>query len=563
MKLVITEKERMALNIAKALGKYSLKRYGRINLYSVNDALILPLKGHIMNYVTRKDLTYWNYSSVDRILSDPYSIVKVMSARGYYSAIRKLAEESDTIIIATDPDEEGENIGLEVLEIVKELKKPVRRLWLTSTQSSDILSAFSKLRDFNRNLALSVEARRKVDSITGFAGTRELTLRMRADKDVYSFGRVQTATLWLIVTREREIESFVPKPYWEIKADVEGNVFSHLDNPFLDKSSAVKVFERIKDEKLFKCSDVQKERELVYPPKPLNTAEMLKAATSLLRISPSRVMSLAEKLYLYGRITYPRVDNQTYANTYNHKATLERLKAGRLGGYASFLLERGLLKPTRGRFSEDHQPITPVAPLSEMNDPMALRLYEIILRHYLSVFGPPAETLNTRVEGYIGQEKFFAEAKELTQRGFYNVFYYQPKEKKFTTEFVRGSSYRVESLSMEEKKTQPPPRFTFQSLLAEMEKQGIGTKSTRPQMIDMLRKRGYVALSNYLIHPTQKGKELIAKIEDRWKDYISPSFTARVEEEMQKIAEGKKDWLELVESERRAFAEALKKLRQT
>jgi len=560
MKLVIAEKERMALNIAKALGNYKRIRRGFVNIYQLNDALVLPLKGHIMNYVTRKDLTYWNYSSVDKILEDPFSIVKVMSAKGYYSAIRSLAQSCSEIIIATDPDEEGENIGLEIIEVLKGIERPVRRLWLTTTAPSDIRNAFFDLREFNRNVALSVEARRKIDSITGFAGTRELTLRLR--KDVVSFGRVQTSTLWMIVVREREIKSFIPVSYWEILADIEGNEFYHVSNPFFDSKLALEKFRRISDARNFVCSKVDYSNEVIHPPRPLNTAEMLKAATSMIRISPSRIMFLAERLYLYGRITYPRVDNQTYTKSFNHKANLERLVKGRFGDYASMLIQQGLLYPTKGRYSEDHQPITPIAPISEINDPAATRLYELILRHYLSLFGPDAIVGLTKVEGKIEDEMFKAEAREIKERGFYKVFYHQPKEKKFTVQFHEGEGYRVNDVRLVEKKTLPPPRYSYQSLLADMEKRGIGTKSTRPQMIDILKKRKYIEVKQSIIYPTSKGVELIEKIEQKWRDYISPEFTSRVEEEMRRVAEGKREWTELVEKERRAFAEALRKLRE-
>ena len=191
-RLVVTEKERMALNIANALGTYSKRslgypsgRRGRLSVYEVAGApgseplTVLPLSGHIMNYVTRSDLERWSYASVDRILKDPQSLVKVVSRRGYYSAIRSLAEKSSEVVIATDSDEEGENIGLEVIEALGGQMKPVRRLWLTTTVPSDIRSSISRTREFNRNLALSVEARRKIDALVGFAGTRQITLRLR------------------------------------------------------------------------------------------------------------------------------------------------------------------------------------------------------------------------------------------------------------------------------------------------------------------------------------------------------------------------------------------------
>jgi len=200
----------MALNIAAALGSYSMQPLGasggrRISAYRVaateGSYIILPLRGHTMDYITRGDLEHWTHDSVDRILNDPESLVKVVSSSGYYSAIRILAgSSSEIVIVATDSDEEGENIGLEVMEILWDYSKPVKRLWLTTTIPSDIRRAFSCLREFNWNLALSVEASRKIDAVVGFAGTKEVTLTLKSvagGTGVLSFGRVQTSTLWI------------------------------------------------------------------------------------------------------------------------------------------------------------------------------------------------------------------------------------------------------------------------------------------------------------------------------------------------------------------------------
>ena len=568
MKLVVTEKQRMGRLIATALGQYRQKPIGgsgrnRIVSYEVADYIIVPLSGHVMNYVTPKALERWTHGSVDAILNDAKSLVKVLRGRGYSQALRSLALAASEVIIATDSDEEGENIGLEVLEILRGISRPVGRLWLTTTVSSDIRESFSSLRQFNYNLARSVEARRKLDAIVGFSGTRELTLALkyRVGRGVLSFGRVQTSTLWLVVEREREIINFIPKPYWEITARIKDTLFVHTSSPFFDRTTAQETFSRVKDAKQFLCTKVKEEASFVQPPKPLNTSEMLKIGSSFLHVSPSKVLALAEALYLSSVITYPRVDNQTYSQSFNQKANLQKLSsANKFKDYAAQLLSKNLTVPTRGRFSEDHEPITPIASISEY--PLAYRLYELILRHYLSIFGPPAKFLDTTVEGAINSEPFRAEGRRLLDRGFYSVYYYPPKEKLIDS-FHTNTKYLVEEVSIIEKKTEPPPRHSNSSLLAEMEKEGIGTKSTRPTMIETLKERQYVRIDRNTIYPTDKGMKLISCIEGPWGNYISPQFTSRVEEEMEKVSRGEKDWEELVNSERKTFASAIATFRQT
>jgi DNA topoisomerase I len=570
LKLVVTEKQRMALLIASALGRYRQQRFGsrrRIVSFQVADYVVFPLRGHIMNYVTPRELERWSHHSVDLILNDPKSLVKVPSSRGYSEVLRGLARSASEVIIATDSDDEGENIGLEVLEILNGISLPVKRLWLTTTIPSDIHEAFSRLRQFNYNLALSVEARRKVDAIVGFSASRELTLALRykVGKGVLSFGRVQTSTLLLVAERERQIISFVSKLYWEIIATIKNTAFVHTASPFFDRAQAYETFNRVQGAQEFQCTRVKTQTSFAQPPKPLNTSEMLKLGSSFLHISPSMVLSLAEELYLSSIITYPRVENQTYSRSFNHKVNLQKFLSGnKFKQYASMLVSKELTAPTRGRFSEDHEPITPIASISEYpNRPLAYRLYELILRHYLSIFGPAAKFLDTTVEGSVNEEAFRADGRKLVDRGFYDVYYYPPKEKVMPDTFEENREYPVGDVRILEKKTEPPERYHNAALLAEMEKVGVGTKSTRPIMIDILRKRGYVKIRGSTIYPTEKGMKLINYIEVPWGEYISPKFTSRVEEEMEKVASGEKNWEQLVLAERKTFANAIAAFRQT
>ena len=423
------------------------------------------------------------------------------------------------------------------------------------------------MRRFDYDLARSVEARRKVDAIIGFGATREITLSLKykVGKGVLSFGRVQTTTLLLVVEREREIANFVPKPFWEINAKVKNTSFVHQSSPIFDKNKAFEIFEKLKSAKQFACTKVREEYNIVQPPKPMNTQEMLKVGSSILHLSPSKVLSLAEELYLSSIITYPRADNQTYSQSFNHGKNLQRLSSGNnFKNYAAGLLQNNLTAPTQGKSSEDHEPITPIASITQYpKNPLAFRLYELILRHYLSIFGPPAKFVETTVDGLIQGEPFRSEGRKIVERGFYSVYFYPPKEKVMLEFFKPSTTYLVEAVNIMEKKTEPPPRYSNSALLGEMDRVGIGTKSTRPAMIETLREREYVRINRNIIHPTERGMKLIEYIEKPWRNYISPEFTSRVQEEMEKVARGEKNWEELVSSERKTFAEALATFRKS
>ncbi len=154
--------------------------------------------------------------------------------------------------------------------------------------------------------------------------------------------------------------------------------------------------------------------------------------------------------------------------------------------------------------------------------------------------------MDTAVEGSINSEPFRADGRRLLDRGFYAVYYHPAKEKIMIDSFHSDTKYLVEEVGIIEKKTEPPPRHSNSSLLSEMEKEGIGTKSTRPTMIQTLKARGYVRINRNTVYPTEKGMKLISCIEKPWGSYISPQFTSRVEEEMEKISRGERDWEELV-----------------
>ncbi len=199
--------------------------------------------------------------------------------------------------------------------------------------------------------------------------------------------------------------------------------------------------------------------------------------------------------------------------------------------------------------------------ITEFRDPLGYRLYELVLRHYLSIFGPAAKFVDSGVNGIIKNEPFYADGRRLIDPGFYRIYYYPPKERPVYQFFKPNTTYGIKRINVVEKKTVPPPRYSEASLLAEMERQGIGTKSTRPLMIDTLKRRAYARVQRDVVFPTERGMKFIASIEKPWGDYISPQFTARVESDMEKVAQGKKNWEELVDTERRSFTHAIEVLR--
>lgn len=573
MKTIIVEKDRMAFNIASALGRFTTEFVktggGSVKVYRTGDYTILPLSGHVMNFTTPESLSKWTQDSITAILSNPQSLQKVVTSPQHIQAIKQLASAASEVILSLDADEEGENIGLEVVETLRSanISRPIRRLWLSTTMPADIKAAFSNLRQFNENLALSVEARRKLDATVGFGGTRALTLGYKQlfGSSVVSYGRVQTATLRLVVEREQAIRSFQGKKSWVVEAKVLDTIFHSAGKPFDDKLKAQALYDSLKNSKEFNCKDATTKSSQMLPPTPMNTTALLKAGAGLLHYTPNQVLSMAEALYLDAIITYPRVDNQAYSTTFDHAANLKQLKSSNLASNIDYILAKRTVlgKPqfSNGKASADHEPITPIKGMKLYKDPKAQGVYDIVLRHYLSIFYPSAKFSDIDVSGQINGQDFLADGRRLSEKGFYEVFYYQPKLKAID-DFTTGKEYQVEWIKLVERQSEPPSRFTESSLIAEMERVGIGTKATRPSIIEVIKNRTYVTRSQGgVLTPTDRGMKLIELLAKVWSEYTSAGFTARVEKEMEEVAQGKRKWTDVVDSERSTFLTAVNAIR--
>ncbi|MDG6989564.1 MAG: type IA DNA topoisomerase [Nitrososphaerota archaeon] len=573
MKLVIVEKEKLAITMAAALGHFttSIVRAGNssVKVYNVDNYTILSLSGHITNYTTPARLSKWTDESITDILTDPKALVKEVKAPAYVAAIRQLASAASEIVISCDADSEGENIGLEVVDILRanHVSKPISRLWLTTTVPSDIRAAFSKLRKFDENMALSVEARRKLDAATGFAGTRILTLNYKSlfGDSVISFGRVQTATLRILVERENAIKGFASKKYWAVEAKVLNTIFHSAGKSFENKVKAQTLYDSVKGAKEFTCKGVVSKTSQMLPPTPMNTTALLKAGSGVLRYTPNEVLNIAEALYLDAAITYPRVDNQAYSPAFDHTANLQKLKSSNLSASIDYIMSKRTVlgKPqfTNGKANPDHEPLTPIAGLTSYKDARAMAVYDLVLRHYLSIFYPPAKFADIDIGGQISGQSFEADGRRLAEKGFYEVFYYQPKLRAID-DFIQGQVYPVEWVKLVEKTTDPPSRFTESSLIAEMERAGIGTKATRPSIIETIKNRNYVTRSpGGVLTPSDRGMKLIGLLAKAWPEYTSTEFTSRIEKEMEKVAQGQAKWTDVVDKERNTFLAAVNTLR--
>ncbi|MGQ9582497.1 MAG: DNA topoisomerase I, partial [Thermoplasmatota archaeon] len=571
--LVICEKDNAARRIASILSGGSAQRtlLDGVPVYTFEQDgsafTVIGLKGHIMTLDYDQKYSLWHrVKPRDLINIDPK---KRVIAHRIVSALRRVAADVDSVVVATDYDREGELIGVEALETLRELRGnvPVRRARFSSLTAGDVRSAFTRLGDVDHNLSNSALARQTVDLVWGATLTRYLSiLSDRTGKDFLSVGRVQTPTLALILEREDEIRSFQPEPYWEVdgqleKSTGEGVRVRSAKERYKRREDAEKVAAAARASDSGRVVGIKVERRREKPPTPFNTTQFLAVASTLGFTAP-RAMSVAEDLYTDGYISYPRTDNTVYPPTENLKELLRTLAqpGSEFAAEAGELLKKERLTPTRGKTeATDHPPIHPtdVARRSELSREQ-WRIYELVVRRFFATLADEALSEVTHVTVDIGGEPFLARGLRVIEPGWRGYYPYVTLKEAELPPLAQGELLRVLKVEMREKLTQPPKRYSQGGLIQEMESRGLGTKATRHEIIQKLYARDYVRDRSPV--PTETGEAVTRALQRHAEHITKPDMTAALERDMDEIAEGRRSVRDVVEESRRMLSEVMDEL---
>ncbi|MDY5372090.1 MAG: DNA topoisomerase I, partial [Eggerthellaceae bacterium] len=429
----------------------------------------------------------------------------------------------------------------------------------------EINHAFQNLVDMDMDLASAGRSRQDIDLIWGAALTRYLTLvKFAGYGNVRSAGRVQTPTLALIVERERERLAFVPEDYWVIKGDFDNSEMEfsapHSTARFKDEASAKAVMEHVQGQSRALVASIEKRTRTQQPPAPFNTTSLM-AAASAEGISPARTMRIAESLYMDGYISYPRVDNTVYPASLDLAATVEKLAGNpAYAPYCKKLLAGGPLHATRGKQeTTDHPPIHPTnAATPDTLDASAYKLYNLIARRFLATLSGPATIEGTKVGLNVNGELFVARGDVLVKPGFREIYPYGQKKDEQLPALVEGAEIDFKGASLTKKQTEPPARYSQGKLIQEMEKRGLGTKSTRHSIIERLYTVKYV--QNEPIEPSALGMAVCDALGSFAPHVTTPDMTAQLEREMDSIAQGKVTKDEVVMHSRNLLSDQLAEL---
>ena len=558
MHLIVAEKNISARRIAQILAdtkKINEQKDAGVSTYAFGDTVTVGLRGHVVEVDFEPGYENWrSEGATPRSLIDAKTI-KVPSERKIVNLLQKLAKKADRVTIATDFDTEGELIGKEAFDLVREVNRtvPVDRARFSAITPQEIRSAFNKTTSLDFALASAGEARQSIDLMWGASLTRFISLSARrGGQNILSVGRVQSPTLTMIVDREKEIEAFVPEKYWQLSLETEKAKEKiearHINGRFKEKAAAVLARDRTKEPLV--VMEVKVGTKQDHAPSPFDTTTFIVAAARL-GFSAANAMRIAEDLYMNGFISYPRTDNTVYPPSLDLNGLLVTLLASPFYKDVQWVQAHRRAVPTTGkRTTTDHPPIHPTGPATrEAIGDDAFKVYELVLRRFLATLSPDAlwETLKVNFDAH--GEGYTTTGGHLLEPGWHVVYPFSEAKETILPTFIVGEKLPIKKVTLDEKETQPPARYTQSKLIQRMEELGLGTKSTRHEVIAKLVSRKYV--EGNPLRPTLVGRVVTESLEQHADTITKPDMTQTIETHMQQIKESKRTREDVVHESRR------------
>lgn len=624
--LFITEKPSVAREFGKAL-KYNMKN--RNGYMESDEAIVTWCVGHLvtMSYPEAYDEKYkrWSLNTIP-FIPDEFKYEVIDSVRGQYNIVAGLLtrEDVDTIYVCTDSGREGEYIYRLVESQANVIGKIRKRVWIDSQTEEEILRGIREAKDLSEydNLCAAAYLRAKEDYLMGINFSRVLTLKygasiknyLKADRAVVSVGRVMTCVLGMVVNREREIRSFVKTPFYRVlggfgiqdfKFDgewraVEGSRYFqspllYKENGFKERENAESLILLLEEEPkgIPVIQKIEKKKETKNPPLLYNLAELQNDCSKLFKISPDETLRIVQELYEKKLVTYPRTDARVLSTAvakeiYKNINGLRGYEYGKQ--YAEEVLSQGSYKNiAKTRYVNDkqitdHYAIIPTGQgLNAMGSlaQTSQRVYEIIVRRFLSIFYPAAIYQKVGLTVSLKEEQFFANFKVLMEEGYLKVTAYSFSKKnreekedgKDSTEkdeevkcdrtviellgnLKKGTPVVYSEFTIKEGETSPPKRYNSGSMILTMENagqfvedeelraqikgSGIGTSATRAEILKKLVHIGYLALNKktQIITPTLMGEMIYDVVNYSIRPLLDPALTASWEKGLTLVADG-------------------------
>ncbi len=457
--------------------------------------------------------------------------------------LRSLSKKADEVMLATDPDREGEAIAWHIAELIRGsgAPKPMRVVYHEITKEA-VKEALEHPRAIDQNLRRAQEARRVLDRLVGYDLSGLIWKKVRYG---LSAGRVQSPALRILMEREREIRAFKPETFWRLTADVETKKKEKLTLECSVEPRDKKEMERIVEvgkKGVWNVIDVTETDVKRVPRAPFTTSTLQQTASSRLGLSPSRTMQIAQRLYEAGHITYMRTDSTNLS-----QQALGQISTVVTKKYGEEFLQTRTYATKSKNAQEAHEAIRPTdaGKQSLGGAPEQKKLYELIWARAVASQMSDAKLLRTKVSANIKDNSIPEFAVVGSRTLFPGWLLADPDARGEDVELpkvAKGDPLALLQLNTEEKQTEPPPRYTEAGLVKELEKRGIGRPSTYASIMRTIEDRGYVEKVGRSLKPTDTGDVVSTFLENNFMQYINDTFTAEMEDKLDEIAEGKREY---------------------
>ncbi|MBI2109655.1 DNA topoisomerase I [Candidatus Woesearchaeota archaeon] len=570
--LIITEKPAQSLKIAEALADTKPKKHqiGTVPYYEVihkgKKILIGCAVGHLFTLTQKQKSSA--YPIFDLIWKPIFEVKKASEfAKKYFETLKKLAEDTDSFIVACDYDIEGSLIGWNILRFIFN-KKDAKRMKFSTLTKDELIESYEKASphlDFPQIEA--GETRHYMDWIWGINLSRALmsSIKKAGSFKLMSSGRVQGPALKIIVDRELEIKKFKPVPYWQIQlsAKIEDKelIALHKNDKFWDKKEASKILDKTKGKKA-KVKEVKKTEYAQSPPPPFDLTTLQTEAYRHLGIAPKDTLALAQELYTQGLISYPRTSSQKMPASLGYEKILKNLSGQTQYHVLAEDLLKTNLKPSEGPKSDPaHPAIFPTGEKPKKLSDRQRKVYDLIVRRFLATFAPSAKRQTMTVTVEVNKEEFLTQGSITLFKGWHEFYgpYAKFKEEELPA-VEKDQEIKNPKISMLEDETKPPKRYTPASIIKELEKKHLGTKATRSQILDSLYQRYYVKEKN--IEATQLGIRTVETLEKFCPEVLDEELTRQVEDDMDSIMDQKKKKAEILEEAKKHLTKILDKFKK-
>jgi DNA topoisomerase-1 len=540
-----------------------------ISNFLSKDYKVVASKGHI------RDLPATRFGidvTEEQKFIPKYSISK--ENRPSVKELKEYAKKSETIYLATDEDREGEAIGFHIAEAIGRKPDELPRIVFHEITKKAIQKALENPRKIDMNLVNAQQTRRLLDRIVGYKLSPLLSSKIQRG---LSAGRVQSASLKIVVDREREIQNFKPQEYWELPTLFEKNLDSVLtifNNQKLEKLSikneqeATEIFELIKkidSEDGFFIAKLETKERKMSSPAPFMTSTLQQTASNKLGFSPKKTMMLAQKLYegvpledgtQVGLITYMRTDSLNLSEDAVESAReMISINYGK-----KYLPEKPKQYTSKSKGAQEaHEAIRPTVveytpeSIKKSLDKDLFKLYSLIYDRFIAcqmenaIFSTSSALINNHniKQDLSNKIEYKSTGKKLIFDGFYKVLGYDEKDK-LLPDLAENENIKIVKIDKIQKFTEPPKRYSEAGLVKKLESLGIGRPSTYAPTISTLTAREYIKIEKKQLHATEIGINVTTVLEQHFTNIVNQEFTATMEKTLDEVATDKKDWQEIL-----------------